>query len=638
MNDAIVVSVRPSCSDDSSSLYDGECVPGCSCNPLEVYVKSCVASRCTEADKFPSGFNGENIGGIDSVNALGGSTVVLRFSDFVESSNKLCDPEEAGEACMYYISVVNTASFSRGGSAVDGSAQFSITVRRMGDMSLVPCGGTKSVPDGIRQIQSQSVHGRDYFEICNPGGVSVSESTSITLEPCYGSNVMYACSNSDAVCAGMLPTENAWGAYADTSQTCVNNPRASRSGIKCTPNELKTPSITLKDGGNYYVLVNGSGNFVMRVKDTMYGGQNMAPVMRQQSGEIDAVQSPALVDVRSRQATLSWPLSTVLFADGNEPISSPLIRYLVYAIEKDTFSAVDSKLISYTQCGLQNAVSMYPTRGKLLSVPRVTNEDVRNGYVTHTLTNLSPKKTYMFFVVGNCDAQCLRDIGKTVRGASTLCSDGASCQTQALVYPGISGTTLDASADTDSSWFGTVMSVAYGAMVTLLVLCSIAMAGAGGYYLYMRHQDGTLSFDFHRDAFSANKALDFVRSAQFRSSSSPSSSSAFSHSRGISSSGDVDLDESAYMLRAEDGDSIHSSSGARGGTGAGGKGRSVAMTSMGYSPPSFDSPPSISISGSSSSSASSSSSSAAVRAKSQYSRIMQQGDLGDDDDITEASL
>ena len=157
--------------------YSGRmCKLGCDCDPLRVYVQSCVASQCTIDDKYPSELNGHYDASMTI--SSGGSTFFIQYDPF-NPQNGYCDPNEYQEDCIYYIAI--TGSFNK--EYTEKGTNFMITAATSDDVTLLPCDAsdTSKSGDGVRThmvdsitsiVTSSSPGGDDteagkYYEVCN---------------------------------------------------------------------------------------------------------------------------------------------------------------------------------------------------------------------------------------------------------------------------------------------------------------------------------------------------------------------------------------------------------------------------------------------------------------------------------------
>lgn len=145
----VVITVVPDCSSSSSS---SNCIPGCTCAPLIVYINSCPLSHCSQTDKKPSELSGQHAVSMTVSTTGGGSTIILGppIAGGSSSNNKgYCDPVAAKEDCGYFIAVTAPASTSSSSSHsssntdADTAASFTITARTPGDTILIPCTARK---------------------------------------------------------------------------------------------------------------------------------------------------------------------------------------------------------------------------------------------------------------------------------------------------------------------------------------------------------------------------------------------------------------------------------------------------------------------------------------------------------------
>jgi hypothetical protein len=476
----VIISVLPFCDDGDAYAQTGVCQAGCPCSPLQVYVRSCILSECVEADYFPSPYPGQYADADTSVDAFIGSSVAVR-----PSQGQLgCDPSAAGEPCVINVVVMSPLGVSGADADDRDSARFSITARSAGDVTLLPCADLSHTPDGNRDLQEQVVRGSHYFEICNSGGPK--EITTVTVESCYKSPAMYACTSSDAACDHLLPSWDSWGAYSTKDETCTFDPIKNHGNINCDPTETGSPVLQLMDSGNYYLLANGTSDFVLHVKQTMKSGSEVSPALYQ-SGSRDHVISPSISKKGEKAVTLSFLQSAVLFplAPGSTPFWSSYIRYTVHAVEKKLIDKVDKNVVHTTPCGLKHTAVTYPSYSRLHTVPSVSLSSVnRKEKLTYSVSGLKPGTKYAFMVTAICDGNCLREIQKTTPNAGDICTGVASCQPQTLVYPQTVYTTEGTAGDEGSSWSSSAMKFISIVGIILVSLVGLATLGLGGWYFY----------------------------------------------------------------------------------------------------------------------------------------------------------
>lgn len=482
----VIISVLPFC-DDNTYETTGICKAGCPCGPLQVYVRSCILSQCDESDKYPAPFDGQYSYADTSVDSYVGSSIAVR-----PSRGELgCDPSIVGEPCVINIVVMSPMGIASSDADDRDSARFSITARSAGDVTLIPCADLKATPDGNRDLQEQMVRDSHYFEICNSGGSK--EVTTVTVESCYQHPTMYACTSSDKACKNLLPSYDSWGAYSTIDQSCSYSPDRNHGNTICDPTDGVSPVLKLMNTGNYYLLANGTSDFVLHVKQTVKG-VDISPALLQ-NGVKNSWAPPTVSKKGEKSALLSWSQSAVLFpsAPGSVAFWSSYIKYTVHAVE-NKLKKVDKDIVSATPCGLKHSTELYPQYSRLYTVPTVSLSTVnRRGQISYSVSGLKPGTKYTFMVQAICDEACLREIQKTTPDAGDICTGVASCQPQKLVYPPLvyttSGTASSSGSDEndEGSWSRSIMQFVSIVGIVLVSLAGVATLGLGGWYLYEKH-------------------------------------------------------------------------------------------------------------------------------------------------------
>lgn len=472
----VIVSVLPFCEDDTYAI-NGECKPGCPCNPLQVYIRSCSLSKCNEADAYPSMYANQFFYSDSKVDSFVGSSIAVRPSE----EDMGCDPQASGEPCVVNVAVMTPISAS---AKTIPSARFSITARSAGDVTLLPCADAKAAPDGNRDIQEQMVSGSHYFEVCNSGGVK--EVTTIAIESCYMSTTMYACTSNNAACDSLLPAYNSWGAYSSKDETCTRDPNKNHGNAICDSNEFGLPVLKLQDNGNYFILANGTSDFVMHVKHTLKGGSDFSPALYQ-NGIKDHKDFPKVIKKGDNDVKISWKQSAVIFPSesSKKAFWSSAVRYAVYAVESSLVQKIDKNIIHTTPCGLKHATRLYPAYSRYHLVPAVALSVVnRKETVSYSVDGLKAGTKYILMVQAICDENCLRVIQKTSPDAGDLCSGVVSCQPQTLMYPPLEYTTSGTSPNDAADWSQSAMKLISIIGITLVAIAGLATLGLGGWYLY----------------------------------------------------------------------------------------------------------------------------------------------------------
>ena len=477
----VIVSVLPFCEDDTFAT-SGVCKAGCPCNPLEVYIRSCVLSECEEADSYPSPYSGQYFYSDSKVDSNVGSSIAVRPTQ----SDLGCDPDVAGEPCVIHVVVMAPMRSAASTESTD-SARFSITARSAGDVTLLPCSDVKSTPDGNRDLQEQMVSGSHFFEVCNSGGSK--EVTTVTVESCYMHTTMYACTSNDAGCKALLPAYDSWGAYSTKDETCSYDPSKNHGNPVCDPTDHGAPVLKLQDTGNYYLLANGTSDFVLHVKQTMNGGSDYSPALHQ-NGIKDYSAAPKVVKKGDNTVSIAWTQAAVLFPSvtTSKYFWSTAVRYAVHAVEAKLVKKIDPNVVHSTPCGLKHATKIYPAYSRYHVVPSIPLSSInRRDMVSYVVSGLKPGTKYILMIQAVCDQNCLSEIEKTTPDAGDLCTGLAPCQPQTLMHPPLEYTTSGTAPEDATDWSGRAIQLIYFVGILLVTLVCLATFGLGAWYVYEKY-------------------------------------------------------------------------------------------------------------------------------------------------------
>lgn len=261
--------------DDAETLTNN-----CNTNPLNLIINSCPKSKCSVYNLYPSVLvdqhnakltldSGGAGGAISSATMFLMRDPLNEFSTDDTSGNGYCDPDKAGEPCIYYIAVDAPVVTSHSISSNDDAArphavqvagrEFSITARTPGDTTMIQCddlstslldpASKSAVYDGVRTTTTETIPltsggasdtlPRKYYEVCinNDYGMSHSghayggsdnkyDGMWVSLEQCAGQTSIYACSDDEAnqQCHALLPTPKSWSYYSDNREFCSVSP------------------------------------------------------------------------------------------------------------------------------------------------------------------------------------------------------------------------------------------------------------------------------------------------------------------------------------------------------------------------------------------------------------------------------
>ena len=385
---SVLFTVVPTCATERNA--SAPCQPGCDCAMLEMVIDSCVSSACTPANRFPSPLTTKGYKAFSQVAREGTSILV----DDLSAAH--CVTSGSHDVCVYYVAVVS--------HQVTTSVAFTVDAETSSDLSVIACQSTPS-PDGMRISHASSMsathNDAKNFELCSGAGSSSGDSQErmlVTLEECYGSAEMYACSDasSSGTCDNFLPTETNWEYYANDHETCDH----SNHGRKTCTNNVATVSTRIptfdfpEKNGNYYVKVNGTGQFNLNLQNTI-NGELMAPKLMFNS-----------VD-QTGQISLSWKHAQVLIPGAPTYDQTPHMAYSLYIFPTDAAST-NKAFIFDTPCGLEYSVkkmkaTMRPVELQLYSY----SKDVE--YILDTDV-FPPKTELLLVVVATCNSECLRKV------------------------------------------------------------------------------------------------------------------------------------------------------------------------------------------------------------------------------------
>jgi hypothetical protein len=360
-------------------------------------------------------------------------------------------------------------------------------------------------PSSPTALQSKAHH---YYELCaetSVGSRPSGESLIVELEQCYGKTVLYACADNN-LCAEAMPTAASWAYYSDDTTSCTHSfdPRVKD---QChSPISQHRPTLALPQRvGNYFLLANGTGQFVLRVQTTLHGIRSH-PQMVFTGMQGDESSRVTVKAVTGNTAALEWRQSRVFLPGAYTPLEAAYMTYVAYLFDSSMTDAALQSLAQTgvdgirltTPCGLDyitdTLVSTSKAAVKLLTVP-VSAADQGGDTMSHTLTRLKTGTSYRVVVVATCDSDCLRQLSKVTDNPriTISCSDQATdCRSQSSVYSiaeFITNSRADSdSADDDASATGnddtsTYVQSLISFSFVVLALIIVAIVGASAYWL-----------------------------------------------------------------------------------------------------------------------------------------------------------
>lgn len=453
----VVFSVQPYCNATRSTSPN--CMPGCDCSPLKLFVKSCAQSKCTTKSMFPSSYEGQYDIAMSITSAA--NTVAITKRD-----GGHCNPTEAGEPCVYYVSVLTRDT---------EAAQFSITARTPGDVALIPCDSHPS-PDRTRLTAVEATSSQPkYYELCSVYGSDVvsSEKMVVQLEQCFGSAKLYACSDGDA-CESVLPTSTSWAYFADHEKSCFRSTKSTQAPT-CDAIANHRPTISLPEkNGNYHLMVDGANSrYYLDIART-HGGYVSAPLLMFPGRDLVAPHVSPTVGQISESATVTWETIRVLMPGAGEPSGTSDILYMVYVINKDEYLNIPtaSSYVLNTVCGLNYLASS-------TSAVRINSVVTTNGNAEsaqHTINGLDLGTEYIIVLTATCDGDCLRQLSKVTPKATLSCASDVSCKSQTYVYDAVTIKTPSKPHSNDDDSEAQAEAINTLVIVTSIILSIIVVA------------------------------------------------------------------------------------------------------------------------------------------------------------------
>lgn len=495
--------------DSCHSDLGGACTPGCSCNPLRVYINVCDVTSCTLQDRNPSSLPGTYQYNLTAATHWGDhSFVSSSYTLEVPTNGGRCNPASTSTGCMYYVAVVADYNRYASSSSKWGTSmvEFTLTARTQLNTILIPC-ASSDPPDGVLHssdhVLSPSLTTQRY-EVCGTPSTHTapSENLVVSLEQCSGQSRIYACAD-DGHCASVMPTANEWAYYADSTTSCAwiwgRKPTGTWGWTQknCQPT-LGIPQITVEERhtGNYFLMTNGStGAYSLRIEKTL-NRQRKAPKLTVAGGVTTCL------NCNKGKLDLHWPQSRVVFAGANDAFGSINILYTLYLIDRTAFTQSGCGAVLTTPCGLQRALSTCAGSVRTLLIPAEDGGkfDVFSNISRSLSLKVFPRDTQLDLVLmATCDAECLREISKDplllkafdsstynsreLAWAASTCNQGVDCTTQHFVYQSVpvqvSGTLPDDSTAGAGSATHHHVFFVLGIIVLILVCATLSL---GVYY------------------------------------------------------------------------------------------------------------------------------------------------------------
>ena len=475
--------------------YNGRmCKLGCDCDPLRVYVQSCVASRCTVRDRYPSEINDHYDASMTVAST--GSSFFIQYDPF-DPRNGYCDPNEHQENCVYYIAV--TGSFNK--EYTEKGTSFTITAAASDDVMLIPCqtDTSKTAADGVRLHAIDSItDGTDgkYYEFCNTNR-NVQEKLIVYLEQCYGDSNLFACSEEGQACdMSVLPNEANWAYKTNGLETCS---KSAHGDERCAPETAPSTShqsLTVPlSYGNVYTWVAGAGaEYDIKMLTTRDGGHQQAILVQGRGGTHQGDKDPLIeADVKLRSVSVTWTPSLVVFPGMKQPAFTPNVNYKIMAVSMSNVHDRDGQHRYDTVCGAQHVLASHgPSTVKVYEVPSPPHETTT---MTHSLPELKGGRIYRVMVYAECDYTCLKEITETAGMELDIrCSgdNGEECQPIQYMYAYTDVLTQEDTVigedDEDNTFIDDLITIAFS--VSIVVVVVLFIFGAQ-YVRRKQHADAT---------------------------------------------------------------------------------------------------------------------------------------------------
>jgi hypothetical protein len=457
-NPHVSFAIEPSCNKTVTP-----CQPGCPCNPVTVYIKSCVETECSMDDMYPSALAGRN--DVTHLVDAGHSTAFIAH-DPLNPNNGFCDPQQHGQTCLYYVAVQH--------QDLKRPASFSISASTPRDVLVLPTHSNPAPPDGVTTSSLDAVTGqqKNYQMYADRDS-----SMQITLEACTGDLSLAVC---DGTCSALYPSEKDYRFYVDSSKSCT---KSGRQSAQCVQSATGLPRIALPKARDdtYFLGVRGSGTYYLKV-DMAVDGQSVTPLL----AAPESRDVPKMEKVGSDRVTLSWEHARLSVPGRSSGSVVPqYTRYRVYALDETALkdappaAAATVKPVLTTPCGLEHYAAMSEDGSSRVAL-------VDEGQTRVTVQGLKPGTQYRFVVAATCDSDCLQHTTK-VTSQSTLplsCGGPSPCQDQWTLYSAAYVVTSMSTGEGDHHGGGPN---GISTTVTLLVLILVVAVGAAA-LLYRKNR------------------------------------------------------------------------------------------------------------------------------------------------------
>ena len=465
----VVIDIEPNCDHSVSP-----CQAGCDCNPLTLYVKSCLESECTQNDKYPSGLEDNYLISHEVSNK---HHTLFIAHDPNDPNNGFCNPTKAADGkgsgnCIYYIAVVSSETDEK------LTSTFHATVSTPNDITILSTtrGGTSEKdlpPDGIlistldKTINDKQKNYQLYIPPEKP--------LSFQLEVCEGNLELLLC---DDTCPNLYPTMEHYIQYADDTKNCKED------GKDCSTSESSIPTIDSPSSEQDLVFlgVHGQGKYFLNILMKNKDGSVYFPKLNQpQSTEVSAS------NIKAGEVKITWEAAQISISSSSSSITPLETTYYIYAFEEDqlkhdmSFGTNDARYpVLSTSCGVEAYYEKKKDTSKMFTISSTSG----NTNLHYTAKGLKAGTKYNFNIIAECNSDCLAQVSKTTESSKfgINCSGASQCQSQQTVYASVSTTTSGSAGDDttpsdndedDSEKSG---SSVFAAFLMIFVIASLGMA------------------------------------------------------------------------------------------------------------------------------------------------------------------
>ena len=504
----ISITVIPYCdithnnANDNDYDYSNEidCAPGCDCNPLILFMKSCSQSKCNEIDSHPSSIIHQNDNSLIISSTSTSTTSKIDSTMFIDTSNSInCNPNKLNEMCIYYFAIETT--FINNINDINDIASFKVILEKPGMITTIPC-ELKS-PDGMRQVINDNLYEKPfnrYYDLCinnNPNN-----NIKLNIEQCSGYNEVLICPNNienNNICETILPNNNnnQWKYLINKNEICIqtNNEIENKSNkqIKCETNMNGLELSNNLASNNIYLMTNGSGSYNLHFQNQINNIYNnpllIINTYKNKNININSINNIIITKIFDNFIELQFSQVEVIFPLQTKTYIADNIIYTIYAIDTNNYNqqlllTINKNIpILTTQCGLDYAATMYPESVSIIEIQQSSlnsknNQNNNENIILNVkFPNLKYETNYQFYMIASCDSNCLSLVSKTNLNGESCRDSIYGCQTQYFVYNNsMEATTLTQQPSTNKHGKHFIRTFIAVTIVMILVIILICVA------------------------------------------------------------------------------------------------------------------------------------------------------------------